>query len=147
MPARQAPQRRAGAAAQQRLGSRRQTYGRRPSETPSSDPAQSAPAAPRGRRRRPGRDDLFPDVDLPCRFGFRHLAAGYYDSHSGISASLGPAPTHRSMDYADLALCFGDRGSRLFNALQVVPTTESCTWLVIDVCSREAPSRAGTCLW
>ena len=77
--------------------------------------------------------DLFSDVSFARSSRVRHVAASDPDAYSGVSTPLGPASTHWPLDDANLALCFGDGRARLFDALQMVPTTESCTRALVDV--------------
>jgi hypothetical protein len=84
-------------------------------------------------RGRSGCEHLFPNVDLTHLSRICDVATGDRDSHSGVSTSMGSASADRSLDHADLAVCFCNRGTGLSHALQVVPATEPCAWLVIDV--------------
>src|SRR5437868_939345 len=65
--------------------------------------------------------NLFPDPGIACSARVRHVTPGYFDANSGISAPLGPAPPDGAVDYADLALRFGDRSICVPNALSLVP--------------------------
>lgn len=87
---------------------------------------------------RPGRREIFGIHRLDRRYllsdsGFARstcfcdVASGDFDAYPGFSASMGPAQTDRALDHPDLALRISHRGSRLFDALSMVPSARALT--------------------
>jgi hypothetical protein len=77
--------------------------------------------------------DLFSDACFACAARVRNIAAGDFNAHSRVPASMGPTSTNRPLDDADLALRFGHGRARLPCALPMVPTAECCTEPIVDV--------------
>ena len=69
------------------------------------------------------RRGLLSDARFPRSAGVCNVAAGHFDACSGFSSSMGPAQADRALDDPNLALRVSHRSSRLFNALQMVPST------------------------
>lgn len=84
----------------------------------------------RGHNRR----HLFFDADLTRFARIRDSAPCHPHPHSGVFAPLGPAPTNRQMDNANLALRLSYRGPCLLHALQMVSAGHSCTPALDVVC-------------
>src|SRR6266513_4357778 len=82
------------------------------------------------------RVDLFPASHYPRATRVRDLAVSDPDARPYFSTPLGSTSTAWSLDHADLAVCVGHRCPCLFHPLPLVPAAESCTWPVVDVCSR-----------
>lgn len=64
----------------------------------------------------------------------RHPAASDPYAHPRLRATVGPTSAHRPMDDADLALCLGNRRSRVPDALQMVSSLQCCAWPLVNVC-------------
>jgi hypothetical protein len=69
------------------------------------------------------RGGLLSGPGLACPAGLCDAAAGDFDTRSRFSSPMGSAHADRALDDPNLALRVGHRGSRLFNALQMVPST------------------------
>lgn len=77
--------------------------------------------------------DLLSDTGFACSARIRNAAIGHRHPGSSFSTPVGRPPASRSLDDADLALCFRDGGLCLFHALQMVPAVESCARSVVDL--------------
>ena len=69
------------------------------------------------------RGGLLSDPCLARSAGVCDAALGHFDPYSGFSSPMGPAQADRALDDPNLAVRVGYRRSRLFNALQMVPST------------------------
>jgi hypothetical protein len=69
------------------------------------------------------RGGLLSDPGLARSAGVCDAAVGHFDACSGFSSSMGPAQADRALDDPNLAVRVRHRSSRLFNALQMVPST------------------------
>src|SRR5438067_11801478 len=70
------------------------------------------------------RVDLLPDFDHAHFARVRDAAARHRHARSGFSTPVGSTSPHRALDDADLALRLGHWGSRLHDALSLVPATK-----------------------
>ena len=68
--------------------------------------------------------DLLSDSGLPRSLGVCDAAVGCFDACSGLSSPLGPTQADRALDDPDLAIRLCHGRARLFDALQVVPSSE-----------------------
>lgn len=68
------------------------------------------------------RRDLFPDSGLARSAGLCHFAISHFDAYSRFSTPMGSAQTDSALDNTNLALRISYRGSRLFDALPMVPS-------------------------
>jgi hypothetical protein len=69
------------------------------------------------------RGDLLSATGLARPAGVCNAAAGDFDTCSRFSSPMGSAQAGGALDHPNLALRVGHGGSRLFNALQMVPST------------------------